>query len=87
METSAPGLGTETILVVEDEKFGSRSGSGYLGIQRLLSRRPDMEVLYMSGYTDPVGGRLPRDSAYIQKPFANADLIQKVREILDTPGA
>jgi PAS domain S-box-containing protein len=49
--------------------------------------RPDICILYMSGYayrTDP-NAVFPRPGeAYIQKPFAPASLAAKVREVLDS---
>jgi len=56
--------------------------------QRLLQIRPDMRVLYMSGYTDEAivhHGVLNAGSAFLQKPFTNESLARKVREILDAP--
>ncbi len=48
--------------------------------------RPDIRILYMSGYAYYPGsnGAFPHpEDAYIQKPFAPAALAAKVREILD----
>jgi len=52
---------------------------------RISARRPDIRVLYMSGYTDNVitsGGMLERGLAFLQKPFSPAALVRKVREVL-----
>ncbi len=52
----------------------------------LESVRPEMKVLYMSGYTDDAiihHGVLDPGIAYIQKPFAPDVLALKVREVLD----
>jgi len=51
----------------------------------LLLRRPEMKVLFMSGYTDPavVDGGLPPSWAFIQKPFTPSALSRKVREVLE----
>ena len=54
---------------------------------KLTSLRPDMKVLYMSGYPDhPVFGQggLKKATAFLQKPFAPNVLVQKVREVLDS---
>jgi PAS domain S-box-containing protein len=56
--------------------------------ERVAQLRPDMKVLYMSGYTDNAivhHGVLDEGAKFIQKPFAAADLIRKVREVLDGP--
>ncbi len=56
--------------------------------QRLARRRPDMRVLYMSGYTDDATlphGVIEADTAFLQKPFAAGTLARKVREVLDAP--
>lgn len=53
--------------------------------ERLRSTRPDMKVLYMSGYTENIimqKGLLPEDIHYIQKPFSFKALARKVRETI-----
>jgi PAS domain S-box-containing protein len=58
--------------------------------QRLLERRPDLKVLYVSGYTnDEVVRRGIRGSGtmFVQKPFTAEDLMQRVRGVLDAPAA
>ena len=53
---------------------------------RLQPERPDMRILYMSGYTDDVLTQLglhDADFAFIQKPFTLDTLAAKVRSILD----
>jgi CheY-like chemotaxis protein len=52
----------------------------------LLGTRPELRVLYTSGYTDDamVGrGVLTHGMAFLQKPFAIEELAQKAREVLD----
>lgn len=54
--------------------------------EKLTSIRPEIKVLYMSGYPDhPVfaQGGIKRDTAFLQKPFTPNVLVQKVREVLD----
>jgi PAS domain S-box-containing protein len=49
--------------------------------------RPDMAVLFTSGYLDNAivqHGVLDAGVAFIQKPFSPADLVRKVREVLDS---
>jgi PAS domain S-box-containing protein len=53
---------------------------------RLNELRPEMKVLFMSGYTDDAivhQGVLDEDENFIQKPFTPNALGQKVREVLD----
>ncbi len=53
--------------------------------ERITSLRPDIRVLYMSGYTDDaVLDRkiLERQSEFIAKPFAAEELVRKIRRIL-----
>jgi DNA-binding NtrC family response regulator len=54
--------------------------------ETLMSIRPGIKVLYMSGYTDNLivhHGVLEKGVNYIQKPFAVDALARKVREVLD----
>ncbi|TGU71574.1 PAS domain S-box protein [Geomonas terrae] len=55
---------------------------------RLLTARPGLKCLYMSGYTaDAISqhGVLDPDVKYIQKPFNMKALARKVREVLSEP--
>jgi CheY-like chemotaxis protein len=54
--------------------------------ERLAPVRPVVSVLYMSGYTDDAviqHGVYSSGTAFLQKPFTPAALIQRVRETLD----
>jgi PAS domain S-box-containing protein len=56
--------------------------------QRLARTRPNMRVLFMSGYTDNAivrHGVLEPGTAFLSKPFTPDALAAKVREVLDAP--
>ncbi len=54
--------------------------------ETVRQKRPELRVLYMSGYTDDAvvrsGVEAERDW-FIQKPFTVASLARRVREVLD----
>jgi two-component system cell cycle sensor histidine kinase/response regulator CckA len=59
--------------------------SGRQLVERLARVRPDMKVLFMSGYTEEAilqHGILESEVAYLQKPLTPAVLTRKVREVL-----
>jgi two-component system, cell cycle sensor histidine kinase and response regulator CckA len=47
----------------------------------LIQRRPDMRVLFVSGYGDPAESA----AAFLQKPFSTQELALKIREVLQEP--
>jgi PAS domain S-box-containing protein len=52
--------------------------------------RPDIRVLYMSGYAQPMlasRGTLDPGVILVEKPFSEAALLDRVREVLDRPAA
>ena len=54
--------------------------------EQLTRRRPDMRVIYMSGYTDSAivnSGILQKEVAFLQKPFTPGLLTEKVRDVLE----
>jgi len=56
--------------------------------EQLTRARPDLKVLYASGYTDDSvvrHGILELGTAYLQKPFSPESLARKVRDVLDAP--
>ena len=60
--------------------------SGRALAERLRPLRPEMQVLYMSGYTDDAivrHGVLDPDTLFIQKPFSPDALGHKVRAAID----
>jgi PAS domain S-box-containing protein len=63
--------------------------SGRMLAERLAPLRPEMKVLYMSGYTDDAivhHGTLDAGTPFIQKPFLPDALAGSVRRVLDTAG-
>jgi signal transduction histidine kinase/ActR/RegA family two-component response regulator len=62
--------------------------SGRQLLDRVRPLRPDMKVLFMSGYTAGAiedRGVLSPGTNFIQKPFSPDDFARKVREVLDQP--
>ena len=60
--------------------------SGKQLVERLSPQRPEMKVLYMSGYTANAivhRGVIDADTHMLPKPFAPETLARKVRELLD----
>jgi len=58
--------------------------------EKILSIRPEIKVLYMSGYPDhPVfdRGGVSRETGFLPKPFSPHLLVQKVREVLSSAKA
>src|ERR1041384_3837568 len=54
--------------------------------EHLAVSRPDLPVLYLSGYTDKAivhHGVLNEGTLFLQKPFTAEALVQKVRDVLD----
>jgi two-component system, cell cycle sensor histidine kinase and response regulator CckA len=53
---------------------------------RLLALRPELRLLYMSGYAQPVlasKGTLEAGIVLLEKPFSEPVLLAKVRDVLD----
>jgi DNA-binding NtrC family response regulator len=54
--------------------------------EQVAAVRPDLKVIYMSGYTDDAIARhgvLRPEVAFLQKPFSPEELTRKVRAVLD----
>jgi CheY-like chemotaxis protein len=75
--------GGQVCLLLTDVVMPAMTGRELAEQMRTL--RPDIKVLFMSGYTDNViihHGALDPQVAYIQKPFSPVSLALKVRETL-----
>jgi CheY-like chemotaxis protein len=60
--------------------------SGVELAEELTRARSDLRVLFMSGYTDNAlvrNGLLAEGVSFLQKPFAPADLLRRVRQVID----
>ena len=71
-------------LVVTDVVMPEMSGREL--VVHLRDRRPEVRVLYISGYTDDEilrRGLHEPGVAFLQKPFAAASLAESVRNVLD----
>jgi two-component system cell cycle sensor histidine kinase/response regulator CckA len=125
-----PQVGTETLLLVEDESavlssvrrllewhgytvLEARNGAealkvyeaheenidlvltdvvmpemgGHELVELLRARRPDLRVLFMSGYAERAFtsiGSIPAGTGYLEKPFTVETLMRRLREVLDS---
>jgi len=60
--------------------------SGRVLAERIATLRPELPVVYMSGYTDDAivrHGILAEDIFFLQKPFTRESLLSKLREALN----
>jgi DNA-binding NtrC family response regulator len=54
--------------------------------ERLLEERPDMKVLFVSGYAEKTvlrHGKIDVATQFLQKPFSLKTLARKIREVLE----
>jgi two-component system cell cycle sensor histidine kinase/response regulator CckA len=73
-------------IVVTDVVMPRVDGPGL--VKALLALRPDLKVLYISGYPEAFlrqSTSLPSEDNYLQKPFDMSTLIARITELLD-PG-
>ena len=54
-------------------------------VEQLAGIRPEIEILFLSGYSAETirGPALPTGSAFLQKPFDDVALLQRIRGLLD----
>jgi len=72
-------------LLLTDVVLGGMSGR--VLAERLREIRPELKVLFMSGYTEDVvlrHGVLAGEMAFVAKPFSMETLAKRVREVLDS---
>ena len=88
LATQAARVGDREAIVATDRRISY--ARLYRDAQRLarglLAVRPQLRVLYVSGYPDeaiPSEGGLESDASFLQKPFTPETLARKVREVLD----
>jgi CheY-like chemotaxis protein len=55
-------------------------------VDKMHTTNPNLKILYMSGYNEDIiahHGVLDEHTCFIQKPFSNKELADKVRRVLD----
>ena len=70
-------------IAISDVVMPELSGPEF--VEQLHCARPDVRVLFVSGYTDDEvmrRGVLAGETAFLQKPFAPEQLLQKIRDVL-----
>ena len=75
-------------LVVADMVMPAMGGPAL--VRKLKPIRPELKVMFMSGYADAIPGDrdlLDEPTMFLQKPFALSALVDKVREAIDTSPA
>jgi two-component system, cell cycle sensor histidine kinase and response regulator CckA len=73
-------------VLVTDVVMPRMNGPALVG--NLLRLRPDVRVLYISGYPAPIleqQASLPPESGYLQKPFRIQTLLAKIEALLKYP--
>ena len=71
-------------LLLTDIIMPRLSGKGLA--QEILEEQPEIKVIFMSGYANELLGErgvIEEKTHFISKPFSEAELIRKVREVLD----
>jgi len=75
----------EVTLLVTDVVMPEMHGPALA--QRLITQRPDLRVLFMSGYSDAIPeSTVTRRMAFLKKPFVAAHLVTAVETLLSAAG-
>jgi hypothetical protein len=89
--------GSEVVILVEDEPslrilaayvLRKQEMGGKELAERFRTIHPSARILYISGYMDsafPDQAAFDPETSFLEKPFSPADLVKKVREVLDSP--
>ncbi len=78
--------GADSISLVLTDVIMPQMGGSEL-FQNIEKEAPDMKVLFMSGYTDEsilTDGFISGGLNFLKKPFSPADILNKVREVIDS---
>jgi signal transduction histidine kinase len=91
----AAATGTEALPLAAEHEFDllltdavMPGISGFELARRVRQGRPQVSVLFMSGYSPDLAGpghALPADTALVQKPFTERALLEAVRNAIATP--
>jgi len=71
-------------MVITDIILPGKSGNKI--VEEFIEYEPELKYLYISGYTDDVIGKdgiLDNEINFLQKPFKEQMLLEKIREILE----
>jgi two-component system cell cycle sensor histidine kinase/response regulator CckA len=82
---AAEDLGARLALVVTDVVMPQMGG--WEMAAQLRKRRPEMKILFTSGYNEEIAnahGRVDEGIEFLPKPYLPAVLTQRVRQVLDT---
>ncbi len=83
-ERIARGEQTFDVLITD---WATDDGKSAALVQLLRGMRPELRVLFISGYGDGAPAGIPRQdgSATLQKPFSGESLARKIRQLLGKP--
>ena len=78
---TALGLHTEWDLVVADQTMPGMSGTAVANALRVQC--PDLPIILVSGYAEPMIGDRPTGARFLTKPFSQADLADTIEQVLN----